>query len=270
MFVPQLTSEPTGYGLGFSVNRYRDHKTVQHNGAVYGFSTSMVVLSEARIGVIVLSNADIAGGPVKRLSDAAIDLLLEAVRGQPLDKPTQPIELPSEALAELAGDYESTSYWARLEVTGRSLRAVLSGQPLELTAVEPLKFLADGRMMRRSPFEFERAADGSIAAFTAAGQRFKRVDPDHEPQPPNEWQFFVGSYGMSYIPLVIHLKYGQLWATIENEYDYRLTPLNRVTFNLPPGMYADEQLVFQTDKNKHVVGVLFANMSLRRRNLPKH
>ena len=82
MFVPQLTSEATGYGLGFGVNRYRGHKTVQHMGAVYGFTTSMVVLPKERIGVIVLSNCDIAVAPVRRLAEAALDVLLDAVANE--------------------------------------------------------------------------------------------------------------------------------------------------------------------------------------------
>jgi hypothetical protein len=265
MFEPQLTPEAIGFGLGFSANRYRDHKTVQHNGAVYGFSTSLVVLPAEKIGVVVLSNADIASGPVKRLSDAALDLLLEAVSGVPPSEPAKPIELSSEALASLAGEYESTSYWARLDVDGRSLRAHLSGQQLELTPVEPLKLLADGRMMNRSPFEFERADDGRIVAFKAAGQRFERLSPDPVPNAPPAWQQLVGSYGEPFIPLVILIRSGHLWATIENEYDYRLSPVNRLVFNLPPGMYADEQVVFQTDPGGKVIGAVMANQYLRRR-----
>ena len=90
MFVPQLTSETTGYGLGFGVNRYRGHKTVQHMGAVYGFTTSMVVLPKERIGVIVLSNCDIAVAPVRRLAEAALDVLLEAVANEKVPAPRRP------------------------------------------------------------------------------------------------------------------------------------------------------------------------------------
>lgn len=266
MFQPQLTQEATGFGLGFSVNRYREHKTVQHTGAVYGFSTSLVVLPETRIGVIVLANADIASGPVKRLSDAALDLLLETARGEPPDPAPASIELPSDILAELPGEYLSTSYWARVEVVDRRVSVVLSGQPLELTAVEPLKFLADGRIMYRSPIEFERAADGHIAGFKAAGQHFERVGhAELFRAPPDEWRGFVGSYGEPFIPLVISAHYGHLWATVENEYDYRLGPVNRMTFNLPPGMYADEQVVFMAGADGLATGVVMANQYLKRR-----
>ena len=80
MCKPQLIDEPTGFGLAFMVGRYHDHRSISHMGAVYGFTSSWCVLPEQRIGVIVLANADIAIAPVKRLSDASLDLLLEAIQ----------------------------------------------------------------------------------------------------------------------------------------------------------------------------------------------
>jgi hypothetical protein len=51
----------------------------------------------------------------------------------------------------------------------------------------------------------------------------------------------------------------------ENMVDYRLIPVNRNVCALPPGMYADEQVVFLTDKRGRPNSVNFANMLLRRR-----
>ncbi len=265
MFQPQLVPDSTGFGLGFSVGKYREHKTVQHGGAVYGFSTSLVVLPEERIGVIVLSNADIAGGPVKWLSDAALDLLLKAVRGETIPIPQQPSTVSADALAEFAGDFESTSYWAHLEVVDGSLRATLSGQPLTMAHVGPLKFWADGRIMNRSVWDFERGMDGKVTGISAAGQKFMRVDPASAPRTPSFWKNLVGRYGKPFIPLVISERHGQLWATVENEYDYKLTPVSRLVYNLPPGMYADEQIVFQLDAAGKVLGLVMANQPLPRR-----
>lgn len=265
MFVPQLTNDSTGYGLGFSANRYREHKTVQHMGAVYGFTTSLVVLREERIGAIVLSNADIAVAPVKRLSDAALDLLLEAVRGESIPQPPLPADLPAEELAPLAGEYQSHGYWATLEVDGKTVRGNLSGQPIELTPVSATKFLADGRIMHRAPFEFDRSADGSVNSFTAAAQKFSRVEPAKIAPAPEVWQAFVGMYGPAFIPLVISIRHGHLHALVENEYEYRLTPVNRVTFRMPPGMYDEEHVVFQLDAHGQPIAAVLANMFLPRR-----
>ena len=69
MWTPQLTKEETGFGLGFMVGKFRKHKAISHNGAVYGHSTSLVFLPESKIGVVLLCNEDIVNGNVGRLSN---------------------------------------------------------------------------------------------------------------------------------------------------------------------------------------------------------
>jgi len=265
MYTPQLIDDAAGFGLGFYVGSYRDRKSVQHSGAVYGFTTMLIVLPDERIGALVLSNCDIGMAPVRRLTDLSLDLLLEKAHGVPPTEPTKTITPDSEELAAIAGEYESRSYWAKLEARDGKLTAVLSGQPLELSAAEPLKYLADGRIMSRAPFDFEREKDGSIRSFTAAGQKFTRVDPDRAAPAPAAWQALVGTYGPKFIPLVVSVRNGHLYATIENEYDYRLTPVDRVTFALPPGMYSDEQVVFQLGTDGKPSAAIMANQTLPRR-----
>ena len=261
----QLTGEPTGFGLGFGVNRYRGHKTAQHNGAVYGFSTSLVVLPAERIGVVVLSNADIAGAPVKRLAEAALDLLLEAVVGEkPTEAPTVAQVMPDE-LARLAGHYESNSYWAELRVVDGELIGELSGQPITMSPRGGGKFVADGRVMNRAPVEFDLSGDGPAAGFTAVNQKFHRVEPDQTAKSSESWRPMLGSYGLHFIPVVLSVRHGHLYAQVENEYDYRLTQVDRATFRLPPGMYDDEQVVMQFAPDGRVLGLLMANMYLPRR-----
>jgi serine beta-lactamase-like protein LACTB len=262
MCTPQLTDEDSGFGLGFFVGQYRGRKTVQHSGAVYGFTTILIAIPEERVGVLVLSNADIAMAPVRRLADLSLDLLLEKLRGEAIPQAEATVEVPVADLQKVAGDYESASYWAHFEVEGNTLIGQLSGQPLRLEATAPLRFLADGRIMSRSPFEFEQDATGQVNAFDAAGQRFTRVTkPDTAPA---AWQSLLGKYGPEFIPLVVSVKHGHLYGTVENEYDYRLTPLNRVTFKLPAGMYADEQVVFQLDAAGKSTGAIMANQYLPR------
>ena len=46
MWTRQLTTEETGYGIGFMVGKFRGHKSVSHSGAVYGHSASLVFLPD--------------------------------------------------------------------------------------------------------------------------------------------------------------------------------------------------------------------------------
>jgi hypothetical protein len=174
------------------------------------------------------------------------------------------VNLDSEQLARLAGEYESASYWANLRVEGDKLVGTLSGQPLTFRATDPLKLLARGRMMNDAPFEFETAEDGTVTGFSAAGQEFQRVSGNAR-DVPAAWNKFVGIYGPEFIPLVVCVRNGHLYGSIENEYEYRLTPVDRVTFALPPGMYTDEQVVFQIDSTGKAIGAIMANQYLSRR-----
>lgn len=264
MLEVQLTGEPNGFGLGFGVNRYRGHRTAQHNGAVYGFSTSLVVLPAEKIGVVVLTNADIAGAPVRRLTEAALDLLLEAVKGEKPTEPPAAAAVTPEELSRLAGHYESTSYWAELRVENGALVGDVSGQPITLAARGEGKFVADGRNMNRAPVEFDLSGDRPVTGFTALGQKFHPVAPDETSSSSAAWRPLLGSYGPAFIPIVLSVRHGHLYAQVENEYDYRLTQVDRATFRLPSGMYDDEQIVIQFAPDGRVLGLLMANMYLPR------
>jgi hypothetical protein len=64
--------------------------------------------------------------------------------------------------------------------------------------------------------------------------------------------------------LIVSERHGHLYAMTENEYDNRLTPLNQTVFKMPPGLYTDEQLVFQLDRNGRPHTAVLANMPLKR------
>lgn len=257
MFTPQFTSETNGFGLGFSINHYRGRKTASHTGAVYGFTSSLTVMLSEGIGVIVLCNDDIAVGPVRKLNNLALDLLLS--------EQESPSPSVSSNLVHLAGDYESQSFWARVDVIQGKLTADISGQKLVLTSTGPLRFEASGRMAHRWSVAFQESASGKISGFTIPGQTFTRVNPDGVGELPASWKPLLGSYGPDFIPLIVSVKHGHLYAMTENEFDNRLMPVNEHIFKMPPGLYTEEQLVFQTDRKGKVHTAVLANMPLRRR-----
>jgi len=262
MCTPQLTTATNGFGLGFSIGRFGNFKTVSHSGAVYGFSSSFIALPGPKVGVIVLANEDIAMGPVGKLAEAGLELLLQAKLGRtPTAKP-EPVKLDPAALAALAGEYESESYWAKLEVDGDKLRANIASQELVFTPLNPTKFRADGRFSHNGPVEFSRNASGQVS-FTALGQRFSPA-PSNPPLIPPAWQKFLGSYGPKFIPAIVSVRHGHLYVMTENMVDYRLRPVNRTTFAFPPGLYTDEHLVFNMDTTGKARSVVLANMELKR------
>jgi CubicO group peptidase (beta-lactamase class C family) len=264
MFRPQLVTEASGYGLGFAVGKFREHKTVSHNGAVYGCSSSLVFLPEPKLGVVVLGNEDVANARIGKLANAGLALLLETKLGEKATNAPKPLTLAAGELASYAGEYESQSYWAHLEVKAGRLEADISGQPTRLTPVGARRFLADSRIHEAVPMVFERDTTGRVTGFALGPQKFERVPPA-PPSLPRAWQAYLGVYGPDIIPLVVSARHGHLYAMTENMVDYRLTPVNRHVFAMPPGLYADEYLVFLVDRNERPHGVNLANMILKRK-----
>lgn len=247
------------FGLGYALGEWRGRKTVGHGGAVYGHSTALVYLPEEKIGVVVLCNDDIVNGRTQRLANLALSHLLKAKSGEAIPEP--PSFAPAAAdLAAMEGEWESDSFW--LEI-GPGTKGVLSGQPVTLRPVERDRFLLNSRLHVDQPFSVERDGAGRIAALVMGTQRFARI-PAGRPPLPVEWKHLLGSYGPSFIPLVVHERNGRLYATTENMADYRLTPVNRHLFTFPPGLYQKEHLAFIPGRDGRPVAVDLAGMYLRR------
>lgn len=263
MWRPQLTKDDAGFGLGFIAGRFREHRTISHNGAVYGYSSLLVLLPEQKLAAVVLGNEDVANGRIHHIGDTALSLLLEAKLGEKPPLPAK-LSLPGD-LARFAGDYESESYWAHLEARKGWLGGEISGQPTRFVPAGEMSFKAHSRIDDAVPATFEQDTTGAISGFKYGPiQHFTRV-PAKPPTLPTEWVAYLGSYGPAFIPLVVSERHGHLYAMTENMVDYRLTPMNRNVCALPPGMYADEQVVFLTGADGRPHHVSFANMLLRRR-----
>ncbi len=264
MSAPQLTESKTGFGLGFFVGSHGKYRTMQHTGAVYGFSTSIVVLPEPQMAVIVLANEDIIPGPVKSISDAALGLMLQAKTGAAILQPPATAAMEITDLSPLVGRFESAVHWAETMLFGDQLVANVAGQPMILRPTGPLTYEAEGRFVHRGKFEFKRNERGEVTGLRTLDQDFAQVSGD-EPAIPAAWQAYLGSYGPEFIPLVISARHGHLYAMTENMIDYRLTPVNQTVFKMPEGLYADEHLVFELDETGRVHAATLANMTLPRR-----
>ena len=123
---------PPAFGLGFIIGQWRGRRTISHNGAIYGCSSYLILLPDEKLAVVVLANEDIVNGRTRHVAEAALSQLLEEKRGE---KPPPPRKFPPPPnLAALAGDYESESFWARLDVRDGQLTGEISGQPDHLHA----------------------------------------------------------------------------------------------------------------------------------------
>ena len=260
MWTPQLTDSSSGFGLGFAVGKYGSNDTVSHTGAVYGFSSSLIILPGEKLAVVVLINEDIADGRVAPIREAALSALLERKQGQL----ARPNDVKSGAIdfSPYVGDFESESFWAKLWIEDGTLVADISGQPTKLTRTGDGRFLADSRINFKTPLKFGE----DKKSFQLGSMTFHRVqDPSAKVEHPL-WENLLGSYGKDFIPIVISSRYGHLYAMTENMVDYRLTPINQHALALPPGMYVNEQLIILPDEAGKVPRIDFCNVIFDRRS----
>ena len=261
MWTPQFTADGA-FGLGFALGKFRNHKTVGHNGAVYGHSTALLYLPDTGLGVVVLGNEDIVNARISRLANLGLSLMLECKNGEKPPVSPTPVPLNDAGLQVFAGAWESQSFWCEIFVRNGRLEGNYSGQPCTFTPVGQDTLLLNSRIHDDIPCVFTLAG-GKAVAFAAGVQKFTPAVTGGAGIPA-AWRRFTGSYGPRFIPIVIHEKWGRLYATTENMVDYRMTPVNMQSFLLPPGMYDDEQAVFLTNSDGSVHAVNFCNMLLPR------
>ena len=82
----------SGFGLGFSINRFAGRRTVSHNGAVYGFASALVGLPEEKLGVVVLNDVDCANGFDEKVLRKALGLMLNRKIGAAVPPLPEPVD----------------------------------------------------------------------------------------------------------------------------------------------------------------------------------
>lgn len=260
MWEPQFTDSKTGFGLGFFVGNRHGHRTVQHSGAVYGHSSSFVVFPELKIAVIVMGNEDIANGRISAISDRAIDQFIKLKTGQKVA--SEHSDVKADTLKPFTGDFESESYWAKLEIKNGQLVGNISGQHTTFKPVGDMSFIANSRITNNATAHFIKM-DDHITGFTMSGQTYGRVKNNPPPLSPH-WRKVLGKYGDPLIPLIITERHGHLYVMTENMVDYRLVPVNQHVCALPPGMYIKEHVVFLPDEDGYIHTIDYANMIFKR------
>jgi hypothetical protein len=144
------------------------------------------------------------------------------------------------------------------------LRGNISSQPCVLSPLKGDAFILRSRIHADVTVDFTRDSSGQVSGFNTAPQVFQKLRV--RSSAPASWKALYGSYGPEFIPLVVFEKFGHLYASSENMVDYRLTPVTRHIFALPPGMYVDEHLVFHMNAQGKPISAELASMMLPRQN----
>jgi CubicO group peptidase (beta-lactamase class C family)/D-alanyl-D-alanine dipeptidase len=267
MWSPQFPN-PSGpfFGLGFHVRSVEGHRLVGHGGAIYGFATTLDLLPEDQVGVVVVATKDAVNAVTERIGEEALRLILVHRAGKPLELPSTTTPVPLELGRKLAGRYGTGD--DALDLTyldgHLSMLKLIGGEQLELRKVRQSgdDLIADGV-----------TGFGVKVAPVPEGIRIEtKVLPKlAAPTPPNtpaKWRGLIGEYGWDHDILYVFEKDHRLNVLIEwMEFD-ALTQVTDDVFNFPPrGLYDGEKAVFARDPSGNATQVQVSGVVFKRRSI---
>jgi CubicO group peptidase (beta-lactamase class C family)/D-alanyl-D-alanine dipeptidase len=279
MWTPQFAPRGarTGYGIGFRVGELDGRRVIGHDGAIYGFATTLLGMPDDSLGVVVVATLDGANAVTDRIASSALRLARDARAGRTLSAVDTTIALPDGFALKTMGRYASAKAAYDLdEYEGRLfLVPARGGSRAELRRPS---HGADGELVSDDALSFgTRVRLLDDARIVVDADTLRRVPrpaatiPIATPKPPAgraEFTPLIGEYGWNHDVLLVREKDGQLNALIEWFFEYPLTRVSKNVYRFPSyGLYDGEEIVFDGPASAPSSAVT-ANVAFKRRPLP--
>jgi CubicO group peptidase (beta-lactamase class C family)/D-alanyl-D-alanine dipeptidase len=250
-----------GFGLGFMVRSLDGHRLVGHGGAIYGFATTLDLLPEDQVGVVVIGTKDAANAVTERIGEETLKLILAQRAGKPLAVPPATRPVPWEVGHKLVGRYGMGEEALDISyLDGRlSLLKAAGGEQLELRKLGD-QLIVDGVM--GYGLNVVPVNDG----IRVGPKTLPRVPIPKPDASQANFRGLIGEYGWDHDILYVFEKDQQLNVLIEwMEFD-RLTQVSGNTFNFPSqGLYDGEKAVFTRDPAGTATEVQISGVVFKRR-----
>jgi CubicO group peptidase (beta-lactamase class C family)/D-alanyl-D-alanine dipeptidase len=262
MWSPQFPN-PGGrvFGLGFIVRSVDGHRLVGHGGAIYGFATTLNLLPDDKVGVVVTATKDSVNAVTERIGEETLKLVLDQRAGKPLTLPPATSAVSPEIGRPLVGRYGTGDDAVDVKyLDGRlSLLKLAGGEQLELRQLGDDLIVdgATGYGIKVTP------APGGIRVGSKTLARVSAPKPGADVA---KFQGLIGEYGWDHDILYVFEKDQQLNVLIEwFEFD-RLTQISDDVFNFPSrGLYDGEKAVFTRDASGNATQVQVSGVVFKRR-----
>jgi CubicO group peptidase (beta-lactamase class C family)/D-alanyl-D-alanine dipeptidase len=262
MWLPQFPNAGgRTFGLGFIVRSLDGHRLVGHGGAIYGFATTLDLLPEDKVGVVVFATKDAVNAVTERIGEEALQLVLAHRAGKPLTLPAATGSVPVELGRKLAGHYGTGEDALELIYLGGhlSMRRLVGGEQLELRTLSDdlIVDVSAGYGLKITP-----VPDG----IRIGSNTFAKVPAPVPADIPSKWRGLIGEYGWDHDILYVFENDGRLNVLIEwLEFD-ALTPVNDDVYNFPSsGLYDGETAVFTRDGSGSATQVKVSGVVFKRR-----
>ena len=279
MWTPQFAprGSRTGYGIGFRIGELDGRRFIGHDGAIYGFATTLLGMPDDSLGVVVVATLDGANAVTDRIAMSALRLAADTRAGRPIAAIDTTSALPAGFALGAMGRYENAKNAYDLdEYEGRLfLVPARGGSRAELRRPA---HAADGELVSDDALSFgtrvRLLGDARVVVDADTLRRVPRPTatiPIATPKPPAaraEFTPLIGEYGWNHDVLFIREKDGQLNALIEWFFEYPLTRVSKNVYRFPAyGLYDGEEIVFNGTESAPSAAVA-ANVEFKRRELP--
>jgi CubicO group peptidase (beta-lactamase class C family)/D-alanyl-D-alanine dipeptidase len=262
MWSPQFPN-PGGrvFGLGFVVRSLGGHRLVGHGGAIYGFATTVDLLPEDKVGVVVVGTKDSVNAVTERIGEETLRLILAHRAGKPLALPPFTSPVPPELGRPLVGRYGTGDDALDIDYLDGHLTMLKSGGGARLE----LRKLGDDLIVDGATGNGTRITPVSDGIRVESKILTKLNTPQPSPLPA-KCQGLIGEYGWDHDVLYVFEKDARLNVLIEwTEFD-ALTQVSDDVFNFPShGLYDGEQAVFSRDAEGNATQVRVSGVVFKRR-----
>ncbi|MEO7082963.1 MAG: serine hydrolase [Gemmatimonadaceae bacterium] len=288
MWTPQFApaSAKTGYGIGFALGQLDGHRTIGHDGAIYGFATALLALPDDSLGVVVTATLDGVNAVTDHIAQVALRLLLDARAGKTLAALDTTAALPAGRALALMGRYESATETVDLEefegtllrIPARGgfraeLRVPVTAGKVTQTSGAAQTFVVDDRLAfgERATIVNHSLLAGrdTMRRVATPGSNIVPMAAPRPPASPAEFAPLIGEYGWDHDVLYIREKDGKLNALIEWFYEYPLERVSRDVYRFPNyGLYDGQQIEFRRGADGRATAAVAATVTFKRRPLP--
>lgn len=264
MWTPQNEYGDYRFGIGFVLDEIDGHKTVSHGGAVYGFSTQLIVAPDAQLAVAVFSTLDQSSAVTTRLAKYSLSALLAARRGKPTPEYKR-TQIPSDDVRRLLKGYYSHNAKSLLvnEANGR-LRLEGGGFAAELQSLEGRWCIID----YHKPCEEIGVDLDNGTMMTIRGKKYTKSAWSEPVAPTPFMQSIIGEYGWPHDYIRIYEWDGQPYARIEWHGHYPMSVVDGKTLAFPEtgGLYMREKLQFEFSPDGRATSISLNGIVFPRRD----
>jgi CubicO group peptidase (beta-lactamase class C family)/D-alanyl-D-alanine dipeptidase len=262
MWSPQFPN-PDGwvFGLGFLIRTFEGRRLVGHGGAIYGFATTLDLLPEDKLGVVVIATKDAVNAVTERIGEETLRTVLAQRAGKPLVLPQATSPVPQELGRKLAGRYGSRDDALDL----RYLDGRLSLLPVSGGVENGFRQLG-GELISDGVMGYGLKVTPVANGIEFHSKTLPKVNVGQPAPLPEKWKGMIGEYGWDHDILYVFEKDGRLNVLIEwMEFD-ALTQVTDDVYKFPThGLYDGESAVFTRDASGNATQVKVSGVVFKRR-----